>query len=172
MWGTQGRTTTCHILLHVFGRTASTWFLLCGLAALVVTGGCKGLPTLEQQEGMVRANNLALDQISVRAVVNVWGEPPYHRSEFTQFFVMPDLSMIPSTRVTAGEAPRGWDASVYAGEGVYFAYPDRGWLLVFFKEQLVYKEELKPEEVRALVKSWAYQDRFKTRLDEAPGPRP
>jgi hypothetical protein len=87
---------------------------------------------------------------------------------FTQFFVMPDHSMIPSIRVVAGETPRGWSAEVHAGEGVFFAYPDRGWLLVFLGERLVYKEELKAEELRALVKSWTYEDRFKTRLDGRP----
>jgi hypothetical protein len=134
--------------------------LLTGLAA-----GCKGPPTLAQQEAMIRHNNLMLEQISTRAVVNVWGEPPHHRSEFTQFFVMSDLSLIPRTRVPLGEAPKGWTAGVHAGEGVYFAYPDRGWLLVFLDEKLVYKEELKADQMKALVNGWAYEDRFKTRLD-------
>ena len=57
-----------------------------------------------------------------------------------------------------------------AGEGVYFAYPDRGWLLVFLDDLLVYKEELKAEELQAIAKAWAYEDRFKTRLDEVPRP--
>jgi hypothetical protein len=138
------------------------------LLALAAAGGCKGMPTLEQQEALVRANNLVLEQITTRAVVNVWGEPPHLRSEFTQFFVMPDLSMVPRSRVAAGEAPKGWSSGVHAGEGVYFAYPDRGWLLVFLDEQLVYKEELKQEQMQALIKAWAYEDRFKTRVDDAP----
>lgn len=123
------------------------------------------MPPLKQQEQFVRDNNLVLEQITPRAVVNVWGKPPFHHSEFTQFFVMPDRTLIPSARVVHGEAPKGWDAGVHAGEGVYFAYPDRGWLLVFLDEQLVYREELKPDELRQLAKTWAYEDRFKTRLD-------
>jgi hypothetical protein len=59
---------------------------------------------------------------------------------------------------------------VYAGEGVFLAYPERGWLLVFLDDRLVYKEELKTEEMRALVNSWAYEGRFKTRLDGTPVP--
>lgn len=133
---------------------------------LALIGGCKGMPTLEQQEHLVRANNLVLDQITTRAVVNVWGKPSYYHSEFSHFFVMPDFSVIPRSRIATGEAPRGWKAGVHAGEGVYFAYPDRGWLLVFLDDHLVYKEELKAEELHALAKSWAYEDRFKTRLDE------
>lgn len=143
---------------------------LCGLFALVSVVGCKGMPTLEQQEQLVRANNLVLDQITTRAVVNVWGKPPYHHSEFTYFFVMPDRTMIPRSRVETAEAPKGWDASVHAGEGVFFAYPDQGWLLVFLDEQLVYREALKAEQMQALVKAWAYEGRFKTRLDDVPTP--
>lgn len=137
--------------------------------ALIAVVGCKGMPTLEEQERLVQANNLVLDHVTARAVVNVWGEPPHHRSLFTHFFVMSDQRMIPSMRVVTGETPRGWSAEVHAGEGLFFAYPDRGWLLVFLEERLVYKEELKAEELRTIVETWAYEDRFKTRLEGAPG---
>jgi len=152
--------------VRAFQRVLRVLVPLCSLLALIAAGGCKGAPTLEQQERMVRGNNLVLEHVTTRAVVNVWGKPAHHHSEFTQFFVMPDLSMIPRSRVASGEAPKGWNAGVHAGEGVFFVYPDRGWLLVFLDEQLVYKEELKAEELRALVKAWAYEDRFKTRLDD------
>lgn len=144
--------------------------ILSGILILVLILGCTSLPTLEQQERMVQANNLVLDRITTRAVVNAWGKPPLYHSEFSHFFVMPDFSVIPQSRVATGEAPRGWKAGVHAGEGVYLAYPDRGWLLVFLDDRLVYKEELKAEELRALAKSWTYEKRFKTRLDEAPQP--
>lgn len=124
------------------------------------------MPTLEEQSRLVQADNLVLDQITTKAVVRTWGAPPLYHSEFTYFFVMPDFSMIPQSRVATGQAPKGWTAGVHAGEGVYFAYPDRGWLLVFLDERLVYKEKLKSEEVDVLAKAWAYENRFKTRLDE------
>ena len=111
------------------------------------------MPTLEEQERLVQADNLLLDQVTTKAVVSVWGIPPLYRSEFTHFFVMPDFSLIPHPRVAIGEAPKGWKAGVHAGEGVYFAYLDRGWLLVFLDECLVYKEKLKSEELHVLAKT-------------------
>jgi hypothetical protein len=146
------------------------FFVPCCLLTSIWAASCKSPPTLEQQEMLVRQNNLVLEEITTRAVVNVWGEPAHHHSEFTPFFVMPDRSMVPQSRVPLGESPKGWDAQVHAGEGVFFAYPDRGWLLVFLDEHLVYKEELKPEQMQALLDTWAYEDRFKTRLDDAPVP--
>ena len=148
-------------------RMVCAWSIVLSLGGTV---GCKEPLTLAQQEQMVRGNSLLLDQVTTQAVVNVWGEPPHFRSKFTQFFVMPDNSMMPSFRVTSGETPRGWDARIHAGEGIFFLYPDRGWLLVFLDDRLVYKEELKDDDMRALVKTWAYEDRFKTRLDGAPVP--
>jgi hypothetical protein len=139
---------------------------LCGFLPFFVFGGCKGMLTLEEQERLVQADNLVLDQITTKAVARAWGTPPLYHSAFTQFFVMPDFRVIPQSRVAIGEAPKGWNAGVHAGEGVYFAYPDRGWLLVFLDERLVYKEKLTPEELHVLVRAWSYEDRFKTRLDE------
>ena len=154
----------------VFQKTLRTRCVGWTVLALIAVVGCKGLPTLEEQERLVQENNLVLEHVTTRAVVNVWGEPPHHRSLFTHFFVMSDQRMMPSMRVVAGETPRGWSAEVHAGEGLFFAYPDRGWLLVFLGERLVYKEEFKAEEMRTLVKTWAYEDRFKTRLEGAPAP--
>ncbi len=148
-------------ILRYIIRLRTGWFV--GLVCVLVA--CSGMPTLEEQEQLVRANNLVLDRISTRAVVKAWGKPPHHHSEFTHFFVMPDRSMIPRSRVPTGEAPKGWDASVHAGEGVFFVYPDHGWLLVFLDERLVYREALNEDQLQTLVKAWAYEDRFKTRLD-------
>lgn len=152
-------------MINIFRAPIKAIGYLSGVLVLLMMVGCKSMPTLEQQEQLVHANNLVLDQITTRAVVNAWGKPPLYHSEFTHFFVMPDFSVIPRSRVATGEAPKGWKAGVHAGEGVYFAYPDRGWLLVFLDDYLVYKEELKAGELYALAKAWAYEDRFKTRLD-------
>lgn len=145
--------------------------LMIGVLLLMTSiAACRGVPPLAEQEQLIREGNLVLERVTARAVVNVWGEPPHYQTKFTQFFVMPDFTMIPDSRVALGESPRGWEAGVYAGEGVFFLYPDRGWLLVFLDDRLVYKETLKAEEMRALVEAWAYEDRFKTRLDGTPMP--
>lgn len=165
--GQTGGTQIAAVDVRMHRLVRWVWY---GWLVLASMNACSWGPTLREQEQLVRANNLVLDKITTRAVVNVWGKPPYHHSEFTQFFVMPDQTMIPRTRVPLGEGPTGWDAGVYAGEGVFFVYPDRGWLLVFHDEYLVYREQLKPDEVETLVKGWAYEDRFRTRLDGTPVP--
>lgn len=139
--------------------------VLCGALAMI---GCQSLPPLGEQERLVRNKQLTVHQISPKAFVNVWGKPVYHHSAFTQFFVMPDRSMIPRSRVPIGEAPEGWEASFEAGDGVFLGYPEQGWVLVFLDDRLVYREELKADKVHELGKMWQFEDRFKTSLEGAP----
>ncbi|HRI37734.1 MAG TPA: hypothetical protein PLO50_04190 [Nitrospira sp.] len=155
---------------HIANSLLYTTLSVFAASGFVLLLGCKSLPTLEQQEQLVQRENLVLDQITSRAVVNAWGGPPFYHSEFAHFFVMPDLSLIPGSRVASGEVPKGWRGGVHAGEGVYFAYPDRGWLLVFFDEHLVYREKLQPDELRTLAKAWEYEARFRTGIDEVSRP--
>jgi len=84
--------------------------------------------------------------------------------------VMKDGTMIPQSRAPIGESPEGWESLFDAGEGVFFAYPDHGWLLVFVDEELVYREELNAEQLHLLGKTWQHEDRFKTRLDKGATP--
>ncbi|MEY4529205.1 MAG: hypothetical protein RL768_2924 [Nitrospirota bacterium] len=142
--------------------------VLAGLCCALVMIGCQSLPPLGEQERLVRNKQLTVHQISPKAVVNVWGKPVYHHSAFTQFFVMPDKSMIPRSRVPIGEAPEGWEASFEAGDGVFLGYPEQGWVLVFLDDRLVYREELKADKVHELGKTWQFEDRFKTSLEGAP----
>ena len=128
------------------------------------------MPPLDQQERLIQDRNILPHKITSRAFVNVWGKPPYHHSEFAHFFVMKDGTMIPRSRAPAGEAPVGWESLFDVGEGVFFAYPDHGRLLVFVDEELVYREELTAEQLHQLGKAWQHEDRFKTRLDKASTP--
>lgn len=157
-------------MLSIARTSMKTVLNLLGVVGILLAVGCKSMPTLEQQELLVQGENLVVDQITSRAVVNAWGGPPFYHSEFAYFFVMPDLSIIPRSRVATGEVPKGWRGGVHAGEGVYFAYPDRGWLLIFLDERLVYREKLRPDELQALVNAWAYEARFKTAIDDVSRP--
>ena len=54
-----------------------------------------------------------------------------------------------------------------AGEALFLAYPDHGWLVVFCEERLVYSEALTSAELHALGRSWKHEEKFRTRF-EAP----
>lgn len=150
------------------GRVRGVLLAVWSVLLLLVLAGCQSMPPLGEQERLVENKQLTIQQISPKAFVNVWGKPIYHHSEFTQFFVMPDKSMIPRSRVPIGEAPEGWEASFEAGDGVFLGYPEQGWMLVFLDDRLVYREELKADKVHALGKTWQFEDRFKTSLEGAP----
>lgn len=135
-----------------------------------ILAGCGGTLPLAEQEQRIKNNELPLHQLTPRAFAGAWGVPPYQRVEFMQFFVMKDGSFVPRSRVAIGEAPKGWDAGVEAGEALFLAYPDRGWLLVFFDEHLVYKEALTAAQLHALGRDWKMEDRYRSRL-EGPSPR-
>ena len=126
---------------------------------------CSGMPRLEVQEQHVRNNELLLHQLTPPAFVGAWGPPTYQHTEFMQFFGMKDDSMIPRSRVASGEPPRGWEVRMEAGDALFLAYPDHGWLLVFFEERLVYREALTSAELHALGRSWKHEEKFRSRFE-------
>jgi hypothetical protein len=126
---------------------------------------CSGMPSLEVQEQHVRNNRLLLHQLTPRAFVGAWGAPAYQHVEFMQFFGMKDDSLIPRSRLASGEPPRGWEVRIEAGEALFLAYPDHGWLVVFFEERLVYSEALTAAQLHALGQSWKHEEKFRSRLE-------
>lgn len=139
-----------------------------GVFVVVAIGSalsCSGMPSLEEQERYVRANELVLNQLTPRAFVVAWGVPTYQHAEFMQFFGMKDDSLIPRSRLAIGEPPRGWEVRIEAGDGLFLAYPDHGWLVVFFEERLVYREALTALQLHELGRSWQHEDRFRSRLE-------
>lgn len=144
--------------------------LLVFLGVALVISGCSGMPPLVEQEQYIRNNNLVLRKLEPRAFVHVWGEPAYQRMEFMPFFGMKDGSLVPRSRLALGESPSGWEVSFDAGDGLFLAYPDRGWLVVFLDEVLVYREALSAEKLHELGQSWKQEDKFRTRLDSPPVP--
>lgn len=151
--------------LHVWRRAGWTWMLV--VVAIGFVFGCSGMPSLEEQERHVRANELLLHQLTPHAFVGGWGLPTYQHTEFMQFFGMKDDELIPRSRLAIGEPPRGWEIRIEAGDALFLAYPDRGWLVVFFEERLVYREKLTAAQLHELGRSWQHEDKFRSRF-EAP----
>ena len=131
--------------------------------------GCTGMPPLEDQERHVRNNELVLHQLTAPAFVRAWGGPAYQHAEFMQFFGMKDDELIPRSRLVSGEPPRGWEVRIEAGDALFLAYPDQGWLVVFFEERLVYREKLPSAKLHELGRSWQHEDKFRTRLEVPAG---
>lgn len=146
------------------------WVDTAAAVVFVAMLGCSGMPSLEEQAGHVRANELLLNQLSPRAFVMAWGAPTYQHAEFMQFFGMKDDSLIPRSRLASGEPPRGWEVRIEAGDALFLAYPDRGWLVVFFEERLVYREALTAAQLHALGRSWQHEDKFRSRLEVPTAP--
>jgi len=132
--------------------------------------GCSGMPSLEEQERHVRDNQLVLHQLSPRAFVGAWGAPAYQHVEFMQFFGMKDDSLVPRSRLASGEPPRGWEVNMEAGDALFLAYPDHGWLVVFLDGRLVYREALTAAQLHVLGRSWQHEEKFRTRFEEPAAP--
>lgn len=143
--------------------------LVAGLG-LTLLSGCSWMPSLEEQEQHIRNNDLVLRKLEPRAFVRAWGEPTYQRMEFMPFFGMKDGSLVPRSRLDVGSSPPGWEIGIDAGEGLFLAYPDRGWLVVFLDEVFVYREALSAEKLHEIGRNWAHEDKFRTRLDSPPAP--
>lgn len=131
---------------------------------------CSGMPPIEEQERLIRSNELVLHQLTPRAFVGAWGMPTYQHAEFMQFFGMKDDSLIPRSRLASGEPPRGWEIRIEAGDALFLAYPDRGWLVVFLDERLVYREELSAAQLHELGRSWKHEEKFRSRFEVPAGP--
>lgn len=152
--------------LQLFGiLRRSGWGCVFVMVVLGSVLSCSGMPPLEVQEQHVRNNKLLLHQLTPRAFVGAWGEPTYQHVEFMQFFGMKDDSLIPRSRLASGEPPRGWEVRMEAGDALFLAYPDHGWLVVFFEERLVYTEALTAAQLHALGRSWKHEEKFRTRFE-------
>ncbi len=146
------------------------WAGVCVVAAIGSVLSCSGMPSLEEQERHVRNNELVLHQLTPPAFVRAWGIPTYQHTEFMQFFGMKNDELIPRSRLASGEPPRGWEVRIEAGDGLFLAYPDRGWLVVFFEERLVYREALTEAKLHELGRSWKHEEKFRSRFEVPAAP--
>jgi hypothetical protein len=53
----------------------------------------------------------------------------------------------------------------------FWIYPERGEVLGFVDDRLIYREQLATQRLHKLAKQWRYEQQFKTRL-ETPVPAP
>lgn len=143
----------------------SGWALVFVVIAVASVLSCSWMPPLEVQEQHVRNNELLLHQLTPRAFVGAWGAPTYQHVEFMQFFGMKDGSLIPRSRLASGEPPRGWEVHIEAGDALFLAYADHGWLVVFFEERLVYREALTSAQLHELGRSWKHEEKFRSRFE-------
>jgi len=155
----------CQPFPALFSVRYSWWAGICVAFAIGSALSCSMMPSLEEQERHVRANELVLHQLTPRAFVGAWGTPTYQHAEFMQFFGMKDDSLIPRSRLAIGEPPRGWEVRIDAGDALFLAYPDHGWLVVFLEERLVYREALTAAQLHALGRSWQHEDKFRSRFE-------
>ena len=152
------------------GLRLSKWAVVVLVVAFGSALGCSGMSSLEDQERHVRDNELVLHQLTPRAFVGAWGAPTYQHAEFMQFFGMKDDSLMPRSRLASGEPPRGWEVDIEAGDALFLAYPDRGWLVVFLEERLVYREAMTAAKLHALGRGWQHEDKFRSRFEVPTAP--
>lgn len=125
------------------------------------------LPPLEEQKAQVRNGQVRVHLLTSQAVLDVWGPPTYEHHEYARFFTVENGMYVPFFRVPLGEAPAGWDNGVIPGEADFLAYADRGELLGFLADRLVYRERMSADGIHALGKTWEKEARFKTEIEKS-----
>lgn len=164
--GTGSRPT-----LFVTGARPGLWRMM-GLGIVLLGGmqlsACSSLPSPLEQERLVAQGELRLHHISSRPVLAAWGAPSYSALQRCQFFPLSTGNWLPNFRVKLGEFPPDWDLSTIVGDGLFLAYADRGEVLGFYEDRLVYREQLSADHIHALGKQWQREALFKTRLEGGP----
>lgn len=145
--------------------------IACLVLASLLVGGCSGMPSPSEQSRLVAQGDLRLQQVSSQAVLAGWGPATYSVLQHSQFFPLASGNWIPNFRVKLGEYPKDWDMTTVVGDGLFLAYAERGELLGFFEDRLVYREQLSGEQLHTVGRQWQREARFKTRLEGGrPGP--
>lgn len=143
------------------------------IAVLASTfAGCSLIPpSLDEQKRFIADGQFHARPLSRRAFLELWGPPMYEHVALTQFYMSPNGNNIPVFRLEIGERPAGWNGSILYEVGDFWAYPERGELLGFIEEDLVFREQLSTEKIHVLGRRWQFENQFKTRL-ESPSKNP
>jgi hypothetical protein len=137
-----------------FGYISSSSLALLLLACTSVS--------LEQQQQQIRDQKFQFGVLSSEAFLSIWGPPTYQHEALVQFYPLHSGQLVPSFLVPTGEAPADWDSTMVSEVGRFFAYADRGELLGFVSNRLVYRGRVRPEEVHRVGKVWANELKFRT----------
>ena len=140
------------------------------LVFMMLVNACRSivLPSLEEQKARIQRDEIQLHSLTSAAFLEIWGPPNYQHHEQTQFFPVANGNYIPRFQVPLGEPPPGWDSSVVSGEANFLGYADRGELLGFLEDRLVYREQMPSEKIHAIGKLWKREALFKTRVEKEP----
>jgi len=133
--------------------------LLIGLLA-----GCSSVP-LNEQKALIQKRQYTFHVLTMRAFLELWGQPTYVHQENTQFYPVKTGNYIPRFRTPLGEAPPGWDASIVSEPAVFLAYAERGELLGFIEDRMVYREQMTAAQIHEIGKKWQHEAIFRTRLE-------
>jgi hypothetical protein len=123
------------------------------------------LPPLEEQKVQIQQDQVRLHAQSTQAFLETWGKPTYVQHENMQFYPVKNGNYVPRFRVPTGEVPRDWDSTIVSEDAYFFGYAERGELLGFVNDRLVYRETVPTEEVHAVAKMWKRESLFKTRME-------
>ena len=139
---------------------------------MVLASACSNviLPSLNEQKARIHRDEIRLHTLTSAAFLDTWGLPTYEQQEQMQFFPVESGNFIPLFRIPPGELPPGWDSTVVSGEARFLAYADRGELLGFLEDRLVYREQMPTEKIHAIGKLWKKEALFKTRVEKEPLP--
>jgi hypothetical protein len=127
-------------------------------------------PSLEEQKTQLRNGRVRIFYLTDEAVLDVWGPPTYRHHEYARFFTVDSGMYVPFFRVPLGEAPPGWDNGVVHGEADFLAYAERGELLGFLGDRLVYREQLPASGIHAVGKMWEKDALTRTDLEKGLSP--
>jgi hypothetical protein len=158
------------LFIHSNRLSSVSLFLLA--AMLLILEGC-AVP-LEEQKAHIRKNSLPFQVLTTQAFLETWGKPTYAHQENTQFYPVKTGNYVPRFRAPLGETPPGWDASVVSEPAVFLGYVDRGELLGFIDDHLVFREQMTASQIHEIGKNWQHEAIFKTRLetDLSASPKP
>jgi hypothetical protein len=143
------------------------WLSVIALSVLALPA-CSGL-TLEEQKTQIQSGKIHFEGLTVQAFLETWGKPAYTHRERMQFYTLDNGNSMPRFRTPMGEPPQEWSTAIISEDSIFLGYPERGELLGFAGDRLIYREQVPAAEIHAIAKAWAHEDRFKTRL-ESPVP--